>query len=258
MLDALTPWIERHRRKAWRPVLGSAGEIDRPRSLSQFGGAPALRHGESVPACGSCGRPLDLLVQLDGRETPADSPWSGPIALQLFYCLACDDWQPFSKSHKVRAMASQELLAPVPGSPAALPQRAVVRWEAVRDSPHPEEQDALGLHLDYDFKAGSVTVRCPDLKLVLPGVDLGAADADGNELAEAISKAVPGDKLGGWPAWVQGVEYPSCPRCAAKMRYVIQIDSNGGVDHMFGDAGRGHVSQCPTHADVLAFTWACS
>jgi hypothetical protein len=42
------------------------------------------------------------------------------------------------------------------------------------------------------------------------------------------------------------------------MRYVFQVESDGGVDHMFGDLGCGHVSQCPSHADVLAFTWACS
>jgi hypothetical protein len=41
---------------------------------------------------------------------------------------------------------------------------------------------------------------------------------DGCELAEAISTAAAGEKLGGWQHWSQGVEYPSCPHCAASSR----------------------------------------
>ncbi len=200
---------------------------------------------------------MALFVQLDGRETPAESPWTGPIVLQVFYCRVCDDWEPFSEAHVVRAVPAAELVAPRTDAAAQLPGRAVVKWEAFHDSPHPEEQGALGLHLDYDHKAGIGTVRCPELGLNIPNLRLDAQDDDGKELAEAIGMAAPGDKLGGWPAWVQNVEYPSCPRCSATMRHLFQIDSNCGVDHMFGDAGCGHVSQCPAHPDVLAFTWGC-
>ena len=83
VLRALAPWIERHRRTAWRPVLAAEGDADASRRLSRFGGAPSLRAGESLPACGKCSKPLDLFLQLDGRETPAESPWTGPLVLQL-------------------------------------------------------------------------------------------------------------------------------------------------------------------------------
>jgi uncharacterized protein YwqG len=89
------------------------------------------------------------------------------------------------------------------------------------------------------------------------GLDLEAQDDDGRELAETISAAAAGDKLGGWPHWIQGVEYPSCPRCAARMALVFQLDSNDNLDFMFGDAGVAHVTQCPQHPDVVALAWAC-
>lgn len=36
------------------------------------------------------------------------------------------------------------------------------------------------------------------------------------------------------------------------------VVEEGDVPFMFGDVGRGHVTQCPDHEDVVAFGWACS
>src|SRR5262245_43947684 len=116
-----------------------------------------LRAGEPAPVCGKCGEPIDLFLQLDGRETPSKSPWTGPIVLQVFYCRACDDWEPFSAAHLVRAVRADELAPAAAGAAARLPRRAIAGWEEFFDSPHPEEQGALGLHLDYDFKARRAT-----------------------------------------------------------------------------------------------------
>jgi hypothetical protein len=57
------------------------------------------------------------------------------------------------------------------------------------------------------------------------------------ELAEAISTVAAGDKLGGWQRWSQGVEYPSCPRSAARMVLVFQLDSEDNLHLVFGDSG---------------------
>src|SRR5262245_47170451 len=143
VLRAIAPWIQRHRRQAWRPVLDDGGDSDRTGRVSQFGGAPALRAGETAPVCGKCGRPIDLFLQLDGRETPAESPWTGPVVLQVFYCRACDDWEAFSAAHVVRALPASGLRPSVPGAAAGLRRRTILRWEALLDSPHPEEQDRL-------------------------------------------------------------------------------------------------------------------
>lgn len=64
------------------------------------------------------------------------------------------------------------------------------------------------------------------------------------------------DKLLGWPAWIQGIEYPVCPHCKNKMTYVFQIDSNDNLPYMFGDVGCGHITYCACKR-VVAFAWAC-
>ena len=66
-----------------------------------------------------------------------------------------------------------------------------------------------------------------------------------------------GDKLGGWPYWVQGPELPQCPECSETMALVFQLDSEDNVPHMFGDAGIGHILQCPDHPEQLSWGWAC-
>lgn len=111
----------------------------------------------------------------------------------------------------------------------------------------------LGLHYTYDFSAGTVRVDCPAVGL---SAELALA-AGGNELAETIAVAATGDKLAGWPTWVQNPEYPSCPRCESQMVYVFQLDSEDNLPYMFVDVGRGHITQCPRHLDVVAFGWAC-
>ena len=85
--------------------------------------------------------------------------------------------------------------------------------------------------------------------------------AHGDDLWDELSEAgYPrgGDKLAGYPMWVQGVEYPNCPVCNEQMRLLFQIDSNDNLPYLFGDAGCGHITQCKTHKDQIAFGWACS
>src|SRR5205085_9692765 len=108
------------------------------------------------------------------------------------------------------------------------PARTITGWKPVDDYPNWEEAEQLGLDLSDDE-------------------------------IEAIEEYYPisGDKLGGWPDWVQGVEYPACPSCGETMRLVFQIDSEDNLPYMFGDAGCGHITQCKTHKEQLAFGWAC-
>jgi hypothetical protein len=42
------------------------------------------------------------------------------------------------------------------------------------------------------------------------------------------------------------------------MHLLFQIDSEDNLPYMFGDAGCGHITQCPKHPHRLAFGWACS
>ena len=65
------------------------------------------------------------------------------------------------------------------------------------------------------------------------------------------------DKVGGWPAWVQVVEYPKCPQCDGRMDSVVfQLTSGDKVPFHLADGGRGPILQCPKHKRVLAFPWS--
>jgi hypothetical protein len=181
---------------------------------------------------------MPLMAQLAINELPAPARPAGEGLIQAFYCdgmppggsMPCDvdleGWRPFSGASVVRLVAAGA------GGPSAIgrshPPRRITGWEAFdHDLPTWDEATELGIQL-------------PD------------------ELDDEEGITRTGDKLGGWPAWVQSVEYPDCPRCGTRMSMVLQIDSEDHVPVMFGDMGTGHVTQCPTHPEVLAFGWACS
>jgi hypothetical protein len=256
-LEKLTPWRERHRRVAWVP---RTEDRDGPAAASKFCGAAVLREGERWPVCGACGIPMPLFLQLDLAATAADTGLPlGEGLLQLFYCVEeCDaqHWEPFTEGKLVRVLppgaagpAGTPPPAPTRGEP--LSPKRITGWEPVEDHPSPEELDELGLEVAWDFKARPqrLTVRWPEQRVAVETADL--------DLLEKLGVPRSGDKLAGWPAWVQGVEYPSCPRCGRRMELVFQLDSHDHVNWMFGDAGCGHVTRCPDHPDVVAFGWAC-
>ncbi len=234
--DAVLPYV----RRAYLPQTEDASFG----SGSGFGGVPHLAADIDHPACPNCGRPMPLLAQLAIDALPADARPSGEGLLQAFYCddapqgdpnapceVDLEGWRPFSRASVVRLVPASG-----DGSPARQgkhPARRVVGWDVVeRDLPGWEEAEALGIEYGDD---------------VIAAFD----DTDTPLTAQC-------DKLGGWPAWVQGVDYPDCPRCGQQMHLVLQIDSEDHVPVMFGDMGTGHVTQCRAHSDVLAFGWACS
>lgn len=179
----------------------------------------------------------------------------GEGTLQLFYCSVddggCETWRPFSGAQQVRISTDLSVVAQHPKGLQPLRMRSVQGWTEFVDYPHPEEHEQLGLHYDYDFKRKKVSISCADLGIAL-------RDLDDMDAAETIGAPEAGDKLGGWPLWVQSAEYPQCPQCMRTMELVMQIDSDDNVPHMFGDVGCGHITQCPAHPQVLAFGWACS
>ena len=216
------------RRPAWLPeTIDRAGE---PRG-SRIGGHAFIPAGEDHPACGVCGKPLHLVVQLNSAELPtAVSAWTGPGIFQMFYCLSeceleADGWAPYSRVHCARRVdldAPGQLTTTGPSVPA----KAIVAWRELDDLPHQEEWP---------------TAMVDELETAC-------------ELAE---RPLAGDKLAGWPYWVQGPEYPQCKLCGAAMRVLFQVDSEHNLAWMWGDAGCAQLSVCEEHRDQLAFGWAC-
>lgn len=256
IIRSLEPWLAQHRRPAWKPVVQ---EGDGPAGASKFAGTPWIGPGAPWPDCGECGRPLPLFLQLDLAQLPKElgNPF-GTGLLQLFYCTRDDcqgngGWEPFADDlSRVRVVhpAGPGTAVNAPDDVDAYPPKQIVDWKRLVDLPQPAEHDELGLRYTYDFDAGTTRLECPELKL-----DFKNVRDDG--LAESIATSEVGDKLGGWPHWIQGVEYPSCPKCGKRMIHLFQVDSEDNLPFMWGDVGCGHVTQCPDHKDVVAFGWAC-
>ena len=68
--EEITAKIAAHRRTAYIPNVEKG---DGPAGGSKFSGVPYLAAGESWPACGNCGRPMQLFVQLAADELPAEA-----------------------------------------------------------------------------------------------------------------------------------------------------------------------------------------
>jgi hypothetical protein len=263
LLDRLRPWFDRHRRPAWRPITESG---ESPIARSKFSGTPWVPESGEWPRCRHCGEPIALFLQLDLDELPDEvgRPFGSGL-LQFFYCTNmeseceqhCEGWSHFSNAHLIRIIRPdgppRTDLEPLFES--SIPARTIVGWESFDDDPCAEEFEELGLALRPEGFTGSVFehlgVECPEVGLAESGLPGSYRDDP------RFDRCSSGDKLAGWPSWVQGVEYPDCPECGRQMRLVFQLDSNQNLDFMFGDVGCGHITQCPSHPDVLAFGWAC-
>jgi uncharacterized protein YwqG len=256
VIKRLERWRVKYRRTAWTPI---AAEGSDSTTASKFCGIPWIGPEDPWPECGICGQPLTPFLQLNLGDVPEElGNQFGTGLLQLFYCTREDcqgsgGWQPFADDlSRVRVVHPK--LPATTASPlriAHLPAKQIVGWRSSQDLPTPCEHEELGLKYTYDFGAGTLRLECPefDLDLTYPLNDCPA---------EEIATSMPGDKLGGWPSWVQGVEYPECPQCGRRMIHVFQLDSDDNIPFMFGDVGCGHITQCPEHKEIVAFGWACS
>src|SRR5262249_40892822 len=150
----------------------------------------------------------------------------GTDMLQLFYCTRDEckgsgGWEPFADDlSRVRVVhpRGNASKTDVPDLDDYYPAKRIVGWERFIDLPKPAEHDELGLSYAYDHKAGNVRLECRELGLTFDNLR-----ASG--LAEDVGNSELGDKLDGWPAWIQNVEYPHCPRCGRRMAHVFQVDS---------------------------------
>lgn len=246
-------WRYQHARPAWRPMVASDSETP---GRTRFGGDPCMAWDQSWPACETCQTPMQFFLQLDVATIPIALGY--PLReglIQLFYCSVddgrCETWAPFSGTHAVGWLSDRHVTSFRTVDIPALPPRSIATWSQFHDYPHPEEHQRLGIHYDYQFSQHLVTVTCdqPRIRLMDLPLDL--------DVAESISQAAAGDKLGGWPNWVQDVEYPRCP-CGRGMELLLQVDSGDQLAYQFGDMGCGHLTYCPDHPETLAFGWACS
>ena len=228
------------RRKAWLPIVK---EGDGPATASKFSGAPWLSKRETWPRCPHCSQSMQLFLQLNLTELPKEVGHDfGQGLLQMFFCtnsqpccdVECQGWQPFSECHLMRlvqplqsaSVQTHELV----GAEDYFPAKTITSWREIDDYPRPCECNEHGVIVN---------------------------DSD-HDIWDCLDYGTQGDKLAGWPAWIQDVEYPNCRQCGRRMQMVFQLNSEDNLPYMFGDRGRGHITQCPAHKEELAFGWACT
>lgn len=208
-----------------RPAFALKGTKGDPGcTASHSFGSPYLADGETWPVCGNCEKPMPCLLQLDLK--PLDK-WNG--FLQVFYCtnkdphceVECKTWKGVGPSMHLR------IVTPAPNSAAIAP----------KGLPKTKPQA-----LTADEKASAD----------LPGMD----DAEELGVRDAPKEPKKGDKLGGWPHWLQGPEWPVCEDCSKKMTLLAQLQSNKAVAHQWGDLGYAYVFACADHRERLGFCWA--
>ena len=230
LLEAIAPY----RRTAYLPRTEEVpSAFD---ATAKFGGYPYLHDPQDWPTCPNCGRHRQLLLQLDLTQIP-DRPSAG--LLQLFYCTnqadACErdlrGWEPFSDIHAIRIVKPDGKSATtVPQLPGMFPERRIISWEACDDYPHPEdygEFDIYGTALELDAVRSMMEAQ--------------------GQLARG------GDKLFGWPAWVQGPEYHLAQNGGRPMTFLLQLSSQGNLPYLFGDAGTGYLMRGKGR---MGFGWA--
>jgi uncharacterized protein YwqG len=253
LIDSLLPRLGR---TSWQPrtVEDDGGDLG-----TRYGGRPWIGFGFAWPSCPLCQQPMQLFVQIDLAELPPELEWPHRDGLvQLFYCTTvrgsgfdlqmCEvegnAWDAFARTMVVRHVPAERVaaaagLARLPPNadqrhlPGWRPSR-VIGWERQAAELPGYEERVWETIEEYEE-------CCYDLHDVMRARD--------------VAPRV-GDKLGGWPAWVQSPRRPSCPRCKKAMQVLLQVESNGHSGHQFGDLGAGHVSQCPQHVDAVAFAWS--
>ena len=221
-------------RNAYIPVLSN--ELSDKESVleSKFGGTPFISRKHKWPKC-ECGTKMTFFLQINSDHLPTKLNFDevfGQGLLQFFYCTKCDDYQPNTDKHKVRIIQPTELVDKKVKKPISFEHKNTFEYRKIAD--WKEEPD-------------------------FPRYDEAALELNDAEMQDYENDYSPKscDKLKGWPAWIQGIEYPCCPICSKQMRYIFQLESERNVDYMFGDSGNGHISQCKDHPEQLTFTWAC-
>jgi predicted DNA-binding WGR domain protein/uncharacterized protein YwqG len=266
--DAPELKISQFVRLAWQPIVT---EGDSSLLASKFSGRPWLAADESWLTCPCCSQPMLLFVQLNLSELPEPIRQEyGVGLLQVFHCVAedCDGENasamatvsygrsPFLTKNVLMRLIEPQGEAAMPSFPLMngehyekyFPAKTITGWLEQEDYPDLDELVALTEGWDAVRNSNSI---CWDTVIER----LGFADLD--ELEGDCPEPIGGDKLAGYPHWVQGMEYPGCPICHAPMHQVFQLGSDDNLSYMFGDLGTAHVLQCKTHKDQFAFVWSC-
>ncbi len=209
-----------HREPHWAPPLESRPPATRsPRAAFLPETAPGVTGrsllgvraahrpaGSPWPACGDCGAPMALIVQLDLACLPEPMPaWTG--LAQLFLCTVggCDVANEQAKGVLAELLTEDALAlveAPASLSVEVLEPGTIVGWRRFAEDPEAEDLARLSL---------------------------------GGEANDELPRPLRADKLGGWPAWEQGLEWPG-PDYELLFQFAEAKLLSGGTPDRWDDA----------------------
>jgi predicted DNA-binding WGR domain protein len=233
LVDAVREKMKHHARVTY---VAKTKRGDASPAASKIGGLPWLDDKDDWPACGNCKNPMQFLFQLNLQETgQLKGGPKGTGFLQVFYCTTpdtyCDElgknpFSPFGKHLCARHYHTKRLSAvPIKMSPAPDPlqRKTIIDWICTTE--YPTFEDTLRLK-DISFTEEETDFMCCN------------------------GPTVSSDKLGGWPGFIQGADYPRCPTCKTPMEFIFQLSSFG--------SRMAFLFRCSKHRSTLAFSWQCS
>jgi uncharacterized protein YjbI with pentapeptide repeats len=288
-LELIKAKIEHLRRPAWKPVVKNG---DGDLKASKFAGQPWLDVNDTWPICPHCREPMQFFLQLNLQQLPEElANRFGNGLLQFFYCAndsdtCCEEHVPergaaFASHQFIRIVQSDEnpiaIDTPEIQSDSSskiedeqfLP-KLIVDWQQIDDYPNWADAELQGVSItDEELER----IATDELQAYpesisdcsyLPDEDRifnERSQRDGVVTAFMMDAALLpfwGDKLAGWPHWVQYIEYPNCPVCERLMdQLIFEFASNDHIPYLWGDVGTGYILQCPEHKDQVAFLWQC-
>lgn len=222
-------------KKAYLPIVKVA--TPKHDATTKFGGLPYLRNNKDWETCPSCKQNMQLFVQLNLETLPLKYSNSKGL-IQLFYCtneakceLSQDNFLPFSQGVVARKIQVKGNSATQkPNLAKVFEEKQVTTWETIDDYPSPEEYVDLGIEIDRN------TVELLE-------------DAD-------ICLPAPGDKLGGWPYWLQYREYIEDEADdESEFSHLLQLDSQDNLPFDFGEGGLAYLMYNPKKDEELALLW---
>lgn len=204
---------------------------------SKFGGLPHLNQENEWPICNCCKNPMSFFMQLNLEKLSINYANNKGL-LQVFLCTqsdcnaALETYAPFCEGAVIRILNIEKSSAMAnlgKHTIATFPERNISKWGMESDYPHPESYDKIGIQLN------------PETYDILADAEI----------------ALEGDKLGGWPSFVQGHQEVYDPEDNTTYEYLFQIDSEDNLPFMFGDGGTAYIYYHPQKPEKLAMFWQC-
>ena len=278
IMEFITPKLEP--RPYWTPETNDEEDIEA--KASKFGGTPILKKDEEWPKCGECENYMPLFVQLIVNDLPKefkdkylpkndkdnnnddDILWKDHV-IQLFYCCNedCDDgYEPFNHIHLQRVIPigsddqhkNNEYLEEIMGKIFEKSESGDIEWDnaefKITGWNKAEKAEAATYSVHDDLKQ----IFGKDVYIDDENFDFGVtAFIEDNFLEE-------GDKLGGYPFFIDDSEFPKCCKeeCNQKLSgFVFQTDAQI-LDFSWSDCGVGTILYCPKHPFTFGFQWQSS